>query len=165
MARAHDTIAWRFRVKYPYGFLYALRDFYPAIFLPVYAYLFQQATKWPSPRSVSAGTLPCTLISCVPAAGAERAAGRHVQRTRHVAFKDDALARSCDIRVRNRNGRQKRLRIRVLRVLVQLVGVRDLDDLAEVHDGDALGNVPHDKKVMRDEQIRNAELSCSSQTC
>ena len=46
----------------------------------------------------------------------------------------------------------------MLRVLVQLVGVRDLDDLAEVHDGDALGNVPHDKKVMRDEQIRNAEL-------
>ena len=46
----------------------------------------------------------------------------------------------------------------MLRVLVQLVGIRDLDDLAEVHDGDALGNVPHDEKVMRDEKVRDAEL-------
>ena len=46
----------------------------------------------------------------------------------------------------------------MLRVFVQLVGIRDLDDLAEVHDGDALGNVPHDEKIVRDEKIRDAEL-------
>ena len=40
----------------------------------------------------------------------------------------------------------------------QLVGIRDLDDLAEVHDGDALGNVPHDEKIVRDEKVRDAEL-------
>ena len=46
----------------------------------------------------------------------------------------------------------------MLRVFVQLVCIGDLDDLAEIHDCDALGNVPHDEKVMRDEQIRHAEL-------
>ena len=88
------------------------------------------------------GALFGTLLGGIAAAGAERAAGRHVQRTRHVALEDDALARSGNIGVRNRHRRQQRLRIRMLRVFVQFICIGNLDDLAEIHDCDALGNVP-----------------------
>ena len=42
--------------------------------------------------------------------------------------------------------------------VVQLVGRRHLDDHAQVHDGDAVGDVPDDGEVVRDEQIRQVEL-------
>ena len=35
---------------------------------------------------------------------------------------------------------------------------RDFDELAEVHDGDALADVTHHREVMRDEEVREAEL-------
>ena len=44
------------------------------------------------------------------------------------------------------------------RVLVELGRRRDFDDPAEIHDCDAIGDVPHDREVVRDEQIREVEL-------
>ena len=44
------------------------------------------------------------------------------------------------------------------RVGEQLVGRRRLDDAAEVHDGDAVGDVPHDRHVVGDQQHGQAEL-------
>ena len=44
------------------------------------------------------------------------------------------------------------------RVLVQVVRGRDLDDLPEVHHGDPVGDVTHDGEVVRDEEVREAEL-------
>ena len=40
----------------------------------------------------------------------------------------------------------------------ELFGGRKLDDLAEVHDGDAVGDVAHDGEVVGDEEVRQVEL-------
>ena len=42
------------------------------------------------------------------------------------------------------------------RLRVELGGRRGLDDLAEVHDGDAVGDVAHDREVVADEEVREA---------
>ena len=44
------------------------------------------------------------------------------------------------------------------RVVVELVGRRDLDDRAEVHDRDPVGDVADDREVVRDEEVREVEL-------
>ena len=53
----------------------------------------------------------------------------------------------------------------MLRVLVELVGLPQLDDAAEVHDGDAVGDVADDAEVVRDEEVGQVEVaaggSCS----
>ena len=56
------------------------------------------------------------------------------------------------------HGRQQRLRVRVARALVHVVGGADLDDLAEVHHRDAVGDVAHHREVVRDEDVREAQL-------
>ena len=45
------------------------------------------------------------------------------------------------------------------RVVVELLGRRDLDDLAEVHDRDPVGDVPDDGQVVRDEEVREVEVA------
>ena len=44
------------------------------------------------------------------------------------------------------------------RVRVELVRRGDLDDRPEVHDGDAVGDVTHDREVVRDEEVGEVEL-------
>jgi hypothetical protein len=39
------------------------------------------------------------------------------------------------------------------------VGLADLDDPAEIHHGDAVGDVPHDCKIMRDEQVGQMQFA------
>ena len=46
----------------------------------------------------------------------------------------------------------------MLRVLVQGVRVRDLDDVPEVHDRDPVGDVPDDPEIVRDEEVREVEV-------
>ena len=43
-------------------------------------------------------------------------------------------------------------------LFVQIGGRRDLDDLAEVHHGDPVGDVTHDREIVRDEQERQVQL-------
>ena len=43
--------------------------------------------------------------------------------------------------------------------LVDVVLRADLDDLAEVHHRHAVGDVPHDRQVVRDEDVREAEIA------
>src|SRR5260370_2908542 len=45
----------------------------------------------------------------------------------------------------------------MLGVMEERVARRELDDLPQVHDRHALGYVPHDRKVVRDEQVGEAE--------
>ena len=47
----------------------------------------------------------------------------------------------------------------MLRALVDVVPVADLDDLAEVHDRDPLAEVPHHRQVVRDEDERQVQLA------
>ena len=88
----------------------------------------------------------------------EHTARRRVHRAGHVAGQDDAFALSLDQRIGNRDGGQKRSRVRVERVVVEFVAVRDLDDVAEVHHGDAVADVADDRKVVSDEQVGQPEL-------
>ena len=48
------------------------------------------------------------------------------------------------------------------RVGKDLVARAHLDDLAEIHDGDAVGDVLDHRHVVRDEEIGDAEFACSS---
>ena len=45
------------------------------------------------------GAFRGALLGCIAAAGTERAAGRHIERTRHVAGEDDALPLARGLRV------------------------------------------------------------------
>ena len=46
----------------------------------------------------------------------------------------------------------------MLRLRVERVRGRELDDLAEVHDHHAVGDVPDDVQVVRDEDVRQPEV-------
>ena len=98
------------------------------------------------------------FVARVRAAGAEGAAARRVQRARDIAGEHDALVGAGDLRIRDRDGGQKRLGIRVQGMVIDLVGVGQLDHLAEVHDGDAVGDMAHDQQIVGDEQIGQAEF-------
>ena len=54
--------------------------------------------------------------------------------------------------------REQRHRVRVQRPGEQLVGRRDLDDPAEVHHGDPVGDVADDREVVGDEDVGEVEL-------
>ena len=88
----------------------------------------------------------------------EAARRRWVCRARQVAREQDRLALPLDDGVRNRHRREQGDRVRVERVVVQLVRRRDLDDHPEVHDGDPVRGVPNDGEVVRDEEVGELEL-------
>src|SRR5687768_12964158 len=93
------------------------------------------------------------------AARVEVAAARRIGRAGEIACDDDTLAVFLDCGIGNRDGQKQRLRIRMLRVIVQFVGRPDLDDLAEVHHGHAVADMPDHREVVRDEQVRQVEFS------
>ena len=61
-------------------------------------------------------------------------------------------------RIRDRDGGQERLRVGVLGSRVDLLGRADLDELAAVHDGDAVAHRADDGEVVRDEQVGEPEV-------
>ena len=73
------------------------------------------------------------------AASCEATAGRRIHRTGDITFEDDTAAFLPDLWDRDR--RQQGLRIRMERILKDSPVIRQFDDLAEVHDGDAVGKV------------------------
>src|ERR1051326_7902552 len=82
----------------------------------------------------------------LPAARPEPATRGRVRRARHVALEHDPLSLSAPRRLLDRHRRQQRLRVRMRRLVVDLVLVADLDDLPEIHDGDAVRDVPDDRE-------------------
>src|SRR5262249_40746708 len=73
------------------------------------------------------------------AARMEHAAGRRIRGRGYVAAQHDAAL--LHRRVRDRDGREQRLRVRHQGLAVEVDGRRELDNLAEIHDGDAIGDV------------------------
>ena len=71
---------------------------------------------------------------------------------------DDLLALAAQRRVGHRHGRQQRLGVRVRRAGVDLVLLAQLGHPAEVHDADPVRDVPHDRQVVGDEDVGQAEL-------
>src|SRR5215470_3743561 len=90
------------------------------------------------------------------AARVEAAARRRIDRARHVTLEQDALALQRG--VRNRHRGEQRLGVGMLGIGVQLLRRRDLDDLAQVHHGHARADVLDDGEIVRDEDVREAEL-------
>jgi ABC-type transporter Mla maintaining outer membrane lipid asymmetry ATPase subunit MlaF len=82
-----------------------------------------------------------------PAAGVESASRRWRGRRRHIALQDEPLLAPPWVGVRDR--RQERDRIRVARVLVELLDRAELGDLAQVHDADPVAEVLDDRKDAR----------------
>src|SRR6266540_2229873 len=62
-------------------------------------------------------------------------------------------------RLLDRNRREQRLRVRMGRAFVDVCLPADLDDLAEVHDGDAIGHVSHDGEIVGDEEVSQTEVA------
>ena len=121
----------------------------------------------PAPRSIERRldvdaplALPCQLVGELPAAGAEPAARRRVGRAGHVAGRarsacagpllagsgsgtadSSAWVYGCDGALVDSSSR-----------------VADLDDLAQVHHRDPVGDVPDHRQVVGDEQVGQPEL-------
>ncbi|RPK76440.1 hypothetical protein EES42_03360 [Streptomyces sp. ADI95-17] len=95
----------------------------------------------------------------LPAPGAEAAAGGRVGGRRDVAVQDDPLPVLPGRRVRHRDRGQQRLGVGVRGVVVDLLVRADLDDPAQVHHPDPVGDVPDDRQVVRDEHVAQPELS------
>src|SRR5688500_18978257 len=62
-------------------------------------------------------------------------------------------------RVRHRHRGEKRLRVVVLRVRVDLLRRPDLDELAAIHHGYPVAHRANDGEVVRDEEVREAEVA------
>ena len=92
----------------------------------------------------------------VGAARVEVAAGRRIRRARDLAFQYVGLF--ADLRIGNRHRLQQGRSVRVLGIAEQFLGLGQLDHLADVHDRHAVGDVADDAEVVRDEEVREAEL-------
>src|SRR5207302_10603621 len=60
-------------------------------------------------------------------------------------------------RIRRRHRVEERARVGMERIVEQLVAIREFDDAAEIHHGDALAEVPHQREIVSDEQVSEAE--------
>ena len=74
----------------------------------------------------------------------------------HISLQDNALALVFHVGVGY--GRNQRLGIGMLRTVDHILGCAHLHDPAQVHHRDAVADVLHHQKVMRDEQIGDAQL-------
>src|SRR3954470_2391051 len=77
-------------------------------------------------------------------------------RARHLAHDRGPLA-VAQTRIGDRHRREKAPRVGVLRVLEDVPAGADLDDLAEIHDRDAVADALDHRHVVRDEEIGDAE--------
>ena len=80
------------------------------------------------------------------AARMEGATGRRIHRARDFALYGGSAARAA--RMGNRHGGKKRLRIGMQWTTVDGLLVADLNNTAEIHDGNAICDVPYDPKVV-----------------
>src|SRR5665647_2994970 len=92
------------------------------------------------------------------AARVEDAALGRVRRARHVALEDDAPPGALGGGIGDRHRREQRLGVGMLRIFVEHCAVRDLDDLAEVHHGNTIGDVLDHRKIVGDDQVGEVEL-------
>ena len=75
-------------------------------------------------------------------------------------LQDDPAARPFAIRASGTGTADSRaVDVRMQRPRVQLLGRRDLDDLAEVHHRDSVGDVADHGEVVGDEQVGEPELA------
>ncbi len=110
---------------------------------------------------VARGRLAPAALHDGGAARVEATAGGRVERARNVPHEHEALAALGGIGNRDRG--KQRPRVRVRRCGEQARRRRQLDELAEVHHGDAVRQVPDDGEVVRDEEV--GETHVAAQLC
>lgn len=92
------------------------------------------------------------FLAAAVAARVEAAAFRRVDGARYIAFQH--VLHRGNIRVRNRNRPQQRLRVRMQRVVEQFLLRRNLDDVAQIHHSNAVADVFDNAQVVRNEDVR-----------
>ena len=97
-------------------------------------------------------------LVAVWAAIAEGAARALAASSRHLAAGPLGAQSGCPCRVLAGDGGQQCPRVRVVGLVEDLVDAALLDDLAEIHDRDAVGGVVHDGQVVRHEEVGQAVL-------
>src|SRR5699024_10390674 len=101
----------------------------------------------------------CRIQSLVQRASAHEGTARNfVGRAGKIPRENDAFSCAFYMGVGYGDRRQQRLRVGVLRVVEDLVDVTELDELSEIHHGDAISEVPDDGEIVGDEEVRDAEL-------
>ena len=100
-----------------------------------------------------------TAFGSIRASGVELASRRWVDRARNVSFQNHPLSCACNDRVRNRNRTHQSLGIRVNRVFVQLIRISELYHVAQIHYADTVRNVPYNRDIVSDEEVRQPQLS------
>src|SRR5215204_5961210 len=110
------------------------------------------------PLRLESGLVVGAVVLGAGAAGVEGAALRGVGRGRHVAGEDHAPPLAFLVGVGYGDGREQRGGVGVARLVVERVPVGDLHDLAEVHDGDPIGDVLYHGEVVGDENVGEVEL-------
>ena len=75
-----------------------------------------------------------------------------IDRGRNISFYGFALV--LDGGIWNGNGRQQSFGVSVLWVSMEFVSGGHLDDFAQIHHGDAIGDVFHDGQIVGNEEIR-----------
>ena len=80
------------------------------------------------------------------------AARRRIGGTRQIAFENDFFFFAF---FDNGNGGQERFRIGVRRIFVDVFFRRRFDDVSQIHDDDAVGNVFDDAEVVRNKDVRD----------
>jgi hypothetical protein len=88
----------------------------------------------------------------------ESTPGRGVDRRGNIALEHDPFLVLGALRIRDRDRGEQRLRIRMARMLVQRRAAGHLHDLSEIHDGNTIRDMFHDRQIVSDEQIRETEL-------
>lgn len=74
---------------------------------------------------------------------------RWIQWTRQVAPQNNPLTGSLNDRIRRRNSRKQRPRIRMQRTFVQILRISSLNDLAEIHHSNPVTDVSNNRKIVR----------------
>src|ERR1700674_2520269 len=100
-----------------------------------------------------AGFVLCRVMT----ARMEHASRWRICRRRNIALQNDPLFPR--VRVRDRNGGKKRLRVRHRRLAVQILRRRELYDLAQIHHRDPVSDVLDDREVVRDEHVGEIVIS------
>src|SRR6266567_2820653 len=120
---------------------------------------FAQVTRDPMRRHgfLEDRFLDAASIESIGAAGMKAASRGNLDRAGHVTGQNKPF--SLDGGIRHRNGREQRFGVRVQRIAEQLPGRCDLDDPAEIHHGDPMADVLDHGEIVRDKEIRQAELA------
>ena len=85
--------------------------------------------------------------------------GNTLCRNEFAIFVDKTLARTFNLGIRNGNCGKQRLGVGILRIVEDFLGLTVLHNLTKVHNGNGIGNMPDNRKVMRNKEVGDLQLN------